>query len=184
MQGQENNTPREPIYRASIAATNPPPIAANPPATSRPAPAVTTAAVLELVAEPVDEGLVAVVRVVWAPLAPVGARVLEVMETDPDVVPSAFSSLEVLVAAVEEEVEAAEVLLATLLRVVLLLLTVEVVVEPLPAVIWKGKLYWKMVVLESSWSFRPYVAYPAMLLSGVHVNVPRALSMLAVLGCQ
>lgn len=37
----------------------------------------------------------------------------------------------------------------------LLLLATEPVLELLPSVIWKGKLYWKMVVLESSWSLRP-----------------------------
>lgn len=151
---------------------------------------------LELAAEPVDEGLVAVVRVVWALLLPlpvadpalvVASVVLaEITEEDPAVAVVLMDSslLATLVAAAEEEEEGVVVLVETVLErlLLLLLLTIEVVPASLPALILKGKLYWKMVVSESSWSFKPYVAYPAMSLSGVHVYVPRALSMLAIYG--
>lgn len=155
------------LYNTNIAAIKPP-IAATPPAMTLPAPAVTTPDVLEPDAEPVDEpvddGLVVVVRVVWAPLplplplpvavaAPVEATtVVEVTEADAADVVVVLAALSLLGTLVE----VAAVLVdmdAMLLRVVVPLLTTEV--EVLPAVIWKGKLYWKMVVFESSWSFRP-----------------------------
>lgn len=131
-----------------------------------PAPAVTTADVAEVVEEPVDVGLVAVVRVVWAPLplpvadpVPVATAVLAVTEVVTEADTGAVAVLTALLLlgtldtldwlAEEDDVEETTVWLETLL------LTTEVVLETLPAVILKGKLYWKMVVSESSWSFSP-----------------------------
>lgn len=119
---------------------------------------------------------------------PVPVAPAAVVVTEAEVVAAAaFWLLEavVCVAAAEEEDEAEDG--AEAWEAVLegpLLLATEVVLELLPSVIWKGKLYWKMVVLESSWSLRPYTAYPSTSLVGVQSYEPRALSMCAILGCQ
>lgn len=160
MQGWGNSREVTP-YRASIAAITPP-IAAKLPAIVLPAPAVTTDELVELEPEPVDEGLTAVVKVTTAPLPvpvapePVPAAPAAVVVTEAVVAVLEPFWLDTVVWAAgaaeddetDEDAEAWEAVLEGLL-------TTEPVLELLPSVIWNGKLYWKMVVLESSWSLRP-----------------------------
>lgn len=122
---------------------------------------MTTADVLELVAELVVEEAVAVVSVVW-PEEPVAV--------EPEAVVVAVELL-VLLVTVDEVLEAGYVVAVSLgllivVAVVSVVLSVELVlslvVEPLElpseALIWNGKEYWKVSSFESKLILIPYVA--------------------------
>lgn len=131
-------------HRASTAATIPP-IAAKVPAAILPAPAVWTSEVVDAGADPVEEGLVAVVSVVWPavvlalpvvdklPLPPVETRVAEL---------AAEEVLVVIVTATEldELVETDETLVGVGLAVLEIRVDVELLV--LSPAMWNGLEYW------------------------------------------
>lgn len=115
---------------------------------------------VDAVADPVDEGLVAVVSVVEPavlavidelPLPTVGTRVPEPAAEEVVAVVTAAESEEVVVGT--EELELTETLVELRLEVLGTVAAAELLV--LSPSIWKGNEYWKMLLSVSSSIFRP-----------------------------